>query len=196
MIVMRSTGPLLLFRDIAIVCDRPEAIRIEANRPHAWDGLALRWRDGTGLRRWRGVEPPVDLFDGADFVPARLTVTRIDGERNAEIRRLLLERYDLGTPGRFVADSGAKCIDDDPRWGKLYRRPMPMGPDLLQVRVENPTVEPDGSRRVYWLGVDAACRPALPGGGFEEPQPLTARNAVAASWGLRGEAVEGMEGRS
>ena len=59
-----------------------------------------------------------------------------------------------------------------------------------------PTPEPDGTHRVYWLGVDERCRPALADGPFGEPQELTARNAVAASWGLRGEAIEGMEVRS
>ena len=47
--------------------------------------------------------------------------------------------------------------------------------------------EPDGSFKHHFLRVDPHLRPLLPDGSFGQPQPLTARNAVASTFGLRGD---------
>lgn len=49
------------------------------------------------------------------------------------------------------------------------------------------TAEPDGSFKEYMLRVHPELRPMLDGGQFGEPQALTAHNAVASTFGLRGE---------
>lgn len=54
------------------------------------------------------------------------------------------------------------------------------------VRVVNSTPEPDGSHKRYMLRVHPELRPLLDEG-LGQPQKMTARNAVASTFGLRGE---------
>jgi hypothetical protein len=54
------------------------------------------------------------------------------------------------------------------------------------VKVRNSTPEPDGSVKDYFLRVHPQLRPMIDGG-LGDPQPMTARNAVASTFGLRGE---------
>jgi hypothetical protein len=82
-------------------------------------------------------------------------------------------------------------VDHDERWGSLYQREIANGEMILFLRVTNRSPEPDGSFRNYVLPVAPGCEPlpdpSVPGGQLGAPQKLTALNAVAASFGLRGE---------
>jgi hypothetical protein len=53
--------------------------------------------------------------------------------------------------------------------------------------VKNSTPEPDGSVKTYFLRVHPECRPLLRDNQFGEPQQLTAHNAIASTFGLKGE---------
>lgn len=128
---------------------------------------------------WRGLQVPKDVI----LSPERITVGRIDGEQNAEIRRVLLERYGVE---RYLRESEAKVVHED-RFGKLFRKDRPGDDPILMVEVVNKTAEPDGTFKVYMLRVHHELRPLLDGGKFGNPQKLTARNAVASTFGLRGE---------
>ena len=55
------------------------------------------------------------------------------------------------------------------------------------VEVKNATPEPDGSFREFFLSVHPELRPILDDGALGDPQELTAHNAVASTFGLRGE---------
>lgn len=173
--LIASTGPMLLFDDIAIMCDRPKVIRMEEGQLHAEGKAAIEWRDDTGIYAWRGqvVEQR--------YVCDEPTVAWIDKEDNAELRRVLLER--MGTEA-FITKAEAEVIEDDPRWGRLLRRKMGANAeeDVWAVLVTCPT-----TGRRYALGVHPEIRPLLGDGTYGDPQPATARNAVAASFGLRGE---------
>ena len=180
-------------RDFVMVCERPLHIqRDTAGRLHSEDVLAIAWPDGWGVPMWHGVKVPEDVIRH----PERITPGRIDSEPNAEVRRVMLERYGLG---RYVLESGASVVHEDtdalghPR--RLLRRPMGgQLPDLLMVHVKNSTLEPDGSRKDYILAVHPQLCPIppqprsgeapLPLG---EPQTLTCHNAVASTFYLRGE---------
>jgi len=101
--------------------------------------------------------------------PSLITTQEILTERNAEVRRVLIERY---TPGRFLDDVKAAPIHQD-EFGTLYRVSMLDGEPLVMVKLLNSTPEPDGSRKVYFLRVP--------------PDITTARAAVAWTFGLRAE---------
>src|SRR5262249_57398280 len=61
----------------------------------------------AGVRlRWRGV--PVD--ERIAFRPETITVPEVLGERNAELRRVLLERFGFE---RFMREAGAAIVDRD-----------------------------------------------------------------------------------
>ena len=78
----------------------------EQGRLHSPEGMACGYSDGWGLYSWHGVIIP------PQYHAERPTARQIIEERNAEVRRALIERYDhLSEKGRFIEDVGAKVID-------------------------------------------------------------------------------------
>jgi hypothetical protein len=120
-----------------IVCDFPTVVGRDAqNRPHSDTGPHLAWRDGWKLYAVHGVRVPADIIED----PTSITVARIDAEQNAEVRRVMLERFGAA---RFMRESGAKAIHQD-RFGVLYRRELAGDEPIVMVRLLNTTPEPDG----------------------------------------------------
>jgi hypothetical protein len=109
-----------------------------------------------------GVRVPADVIEN----PASVTVERIERETNAEIRRVMIERYGQA---RYLVDSGAQQIHADD-YGTLYRKEIPGDEPLVMVKVVNSTAEPDGSFKDYFLRVP--------------PLMERARQAVAWTFGL------------
>ena len=108
-----------------------------------------------------GLRVPGDIIEH----PETITVARIDAEKNAETRRVMVEIFGRD---RYIRESGAKLIDEDidsqGQTRKLWRRVWPDGRVLQTVEVLNSTPEADGSRRSFFLGVHPECRPLLDGG--------------------------------
>ena len=168
-------GPRVMHDEFCLVSERPVRLTVDdQSRPHAEHGPFCAWSDGTALYAYHGVRVPGWIMDR----PQDITIARIDAEENAEVKRVMIERYGMG---RYLTDSGALPIHADD-YGTLYR----LGEDDLMVRVRNSTPESDGTVKEYTLRVDAQCRPLLGPDRFGDPQPLTARNAVASTFGLRG----------
>lgn len=106
----------------------------------------------------------------------------IESERNAEIRRVKIERYGQS---KYLLDSGARLLQTDD-FGSLYRKDIEDDEPLVMVKVVNSTPETDGTFKDYFLRVDPQLRPLLGDDNFGKPQAMTARNAVASTYGLRG----------
>ena len=172
-------------KDFVMVCERPIHIDRDAQgRLHSDTRLAIEWPDGWGIAMSHGVRLPDDVI----LRPESVTVARIDAEKNAEVRRVMLERFGLA---RYMLESKAEVLHEDtdqlghPR--RLLRKPMgDRLPELTMVHVKNSTLEPDGSRKDYVLAVHPQLRPIF-ASGFGRPQKLTCANAVASTFGLRGE---------
>ena len=124
-----------------------------------------------GVRlRWRGV--PID--ERIAFYPEMITVEEILQERNAELRRVLLERVGFEW---FVSHTQAEVLDVDRDASgerRLLRIPLEGAEDLVCVSVRCPS-----TNRQYVLRVPPAmrtCRQAVAWtAGFEDPdqyQPL------------------------
>jgi hypothetical protein len=137
-------------RDFVMACERPTAIHRElvnpnvtrgwgSHRLHSNEGPAVSWPDGWGVYAVHGVRLP---FAKRHIVEAPHLITReeIDAEQNAEIRRVMIERYGAD---RYLLDSEAKIIQRD-RFGLLYRKEVPDDEPIVMVRVLNSTPEPDG----------------------------------------------------
>ena len=170
----------IVHRDFCIISDRPEILLVDQqNRPHCETGPFCRWRDGSALYAVHGVRVPKWIIDH----PERITVDAIQAESNSEVQRVMIERFGWE---RYAAESGADVLDHDERWGTLYGR----GSAALFVRVINGSPEPDGRFRHYILPVAPSCEPLPdpedPDGRLGEPQTLTALNAVASTYGMRG----------
>jgi Domain of unknown function (DUF6745) len=168
--IARSAGPWWALDGLAIVSERPLVLhRDDRGRPHAPDGPAIAWPDGLEAFVWHGI--PVDRWVIED--PGRITVESIDGERNAERRRVLVERFG---DERLVREGGAELVAED-EVGRLWlrrlgeSRPWLRTPEpIVMVEVRNSTPEPDGSRKIYYLRVPPTMR--------------TPREAVAWTFGL------------
>jgi hypothetical protein len=101
--------------------------------------------DVENLYYWHGVEVPAFVVTRPDWI----TIRHIETEVNAEIRRVMIERYGQE---RFLADAGAKEIHRDD-FGTLFRKDLPGDEPLVMVKVVNSTAEPDGSFKDYFLRV-------------------------------------------
>jgi hypothetical protein len=148
-------------------------------RLHHATGPALGC-DIEDLYFWHGVFVPAHVVLARD----QITLAEIQTERNAEVRRVLLERFGFD---RYVSESGAIPIHADAT-GTLYRCDVPDDEPLMVVRVTNSSPEPDGTFKHYVLRVDPELRPLLADGTTGDPQALTAHNAVASTFGLTGSA--------
>ena len=137
-------------------------------RPHAEDGPALAWADGTHIHGWHGRLVLPEIVDR----DLPVTPSRINRQLDPDRRWVLIERYGLG---RYLLEAGAPEIHRDSS-GRLYRLPQRWGEPILAVRVVNHTPEPDGSLREFWLRVP--------------PTMATARQAVAWTFGLSAEEYE------
>ena len=144
---------------ICILSDRPRHVSFDSQgRLHDETGMAVRFSCGWGVHAIHGVRVPEWVVER----PAEITAAKISAETNAEIKRVMIERYGVA---RYVADSGARvvaqCGSDHPLLGLRGARLLEMPTDgyerpLTVVEVVNSTAEPDGSFRLYHLSVNGA----------------------------------------
>jgi len=153
--VARSAGWWWAFRDAVILTERPLVLhRDPRGRLHCETGPAIAYADGFGVWAWHGVRVARDVIETtADAI----TIGRVLEERNAEVRRVLIER--MGHE-RYLTRAGAKPVGRDD-WGTLWRAERHDDTPIVTVEVVNSTPEPDGSARRYHLRVHPA---------FGEPQ--------------------------
>jgi hypothetical protein len=154
--VARHAGWWWAFENVAVLTERPTAIhRDNLGRLHHAGGPALAYPDGYGLFAWRGMPFPAEVAAGLDA----LTVERIRGETNAEVRRVMLEHFGFE---RYLQESGALKVNED-ECGVLWRVVLPGDEPLVMVEVVNATAEPDGTFRIYFLRVPPTTRTARAG---------------------------------
>jgi hypothetical protein len=154
-------------RDFVMVCERPAAIHLEptgrggpaplgTHRLHHGSGPALAWPGGWGMYAVHGVAVPGWIVEQ----PQTITVLDIERQRNAEVRRVMLDAYGWT---RFMAHCGAEVVDQVPmdhgivglRGARLLRKVLPGEPEpLVYLDMLNSTPEADGSHRHYLERID------------------------------------------
>ena len=168
----KSCGWVWWHENVLAISDRPTVVnRDDRQRLHCETGPSIAYRDGWALYYWHGVNVPADIIE----CPQSVTGARIDAEKNAEVRRVMIERYGAE---RYVIDSGAKVVDQLPddyrlkglRSARVLLKTVPDDEPIAYVDLLNSTPEPDGTTRRYMLRVD----PNAYGG-------ETSRNAHAAA---------------
>jgi len=178
--VCETAGWWWPYRGFVIACERHTSIsRDEQGRLHSLTGPSIAWADGWALHHIHGVRVPAYVVEH----PEQITVGAIESETNAEVRRVMAEQYGLA---RYVRDAAFQVIDQDTDSAGQPRRLLSRG-DMLVVELVNSTVDADGTRRVYHVPVHPECRPLLEGGELGLPQPLSARNATASTYGMTGD---------
>jgi hypothetical protein len=183
---VESCGLFWMLDGICFAAERPTHInRDEAGHLHCEVGPGVAYPSGWSWWHWHGTRVPQDVIEE----PERITVEAIERVQRPALRRVMIERYRHGHATHGVAaylrDAGARRLDHDPAFGTLWRHDIGAEP-LLMVEVRNHSPEPDGSYRHFFLRVDPVLRPILADGSFGAPQPLTTRNAVAATFGVSG----------
>ena len=152
-------GFRVLHEEFCIVSDRPEILTMDdSNRPHNATGPSHRWRDGWTLYHWHGLRVPDDLIFAIES-PGLITVGDIERQTNAELRRMLIDRYGAA---RYVADSGAIVVHELPadhpipglRTARVLRKDVPGDEAIVYVDLLNSTPEPNGTVKRYMLRVD------------------------------------------
>jgi len=156
----------------------------EAGQLHCAVGPSVAYPSGWSWWHRHGVPLPQQVIEA----PERITPEAIRQAAPAA-RRVMLEHYRAGEPvagiAAYLRDSGARLLDHDPDFGKLWRIDTDPAVPMLMLEVENRTPEPDGAYQHFLLRVDPELRP-LRRGGFGKWQHPTARNAVASTFGLTG----------
>ncbi|MET9322555.1 DUF6745 domain-containing protein [Streptomyces sp. NPDC003038] len=156
----RATGWWWAAPGLCVMAERPDAVHAEPApaavhgeiRLHRDDGPAVRFPDGSGAHVLHGAVVPEWVITGP-------TVERIHAEPNIEVRRSAIERIGWDA---YVGQAGLKLVgtaDDPGNPGfRLALYDVPAGvwgrPGRLLLTV-NGSVEPDGRRRRYGLGVPA-----------------------------------------
>jgi len=152
--------------DFVMVCERPSIISTElvdpdhnrgweSHRLHNDTGPAVGFGDGWGVYAIHGTRVPAHVVER----PETITVAEIDAETNAEVRRVMIDRYG---PARYVQDSGAEVVHELPadhsmiglRTARVLRKEVPDDEPIVYVDLLNSTPEPDGTVKRYMLRVD------------------------------------------
>ena len=131
------------------------------------DSYAALESDVENLYFWHGVLVPAFVVVRPDWI----TMKQINEENNAEVRRVMIERYG---EDRYIIDSGMKPVAHDEVFGTLYVQPQDVGSPVAKIRVVNRSPEPDGTFRSYWLDINPAHYKGAAG--------LVPQAAVASTW--------------
>ena len=143
----QSAGWAIPHERICWVSERHNVCSLDdEQRIHNETGPAIAYPDGWAIWAHHGVRVPRRVIER----PGTLTPAEILGEPNAEVRRVMMERFG---PDRLLREANASLIDDEREFGKLWRLPVEGDEDLVMVEVVNSTAEPDGSFKDYWIRV-------------------------------------------
>ena len=163
-LLTQSAGWFIPHEHICFVSERHNILnRDNRGRLHSIDAPACAYPDGYAIYAVHGVRVPEYVV----MRPNEITVEKIESETNAEVRRVMVERYGQY---RYLLDSKATQIHSDD-FGTLYRKEIPNDEPLVMVKVVNSTPEPDGSFKDYFIRVP--------------PQIKRAREAVAWTFGKK-----------
>ena len=158
---------VVAYKGLAIVSANPVAIHWDPDEPtqlHHASGPAVRYADGWGFRVIHGVRVPAYVVEH----PETITLDAIKAEENAEVRRIMRERYG---DGRYLTDIGATVIDADtvptdalaPGAGAIHRALIEDDEGLRFL------VGSDGStERVYYMPTDRNNPPATCVAAYEQ----------------------------
>lgn len=133
---------------VCLCCERPHALRLDQqHRLHCEDQPAMSFRDGFNVYAIHGVELPQYVVER----PNEITVAKIEAEQNAEVRRIMTERFGYG---RYLSETGAQVIDMDVIAVNTLDESFGSMPRALMVDKQGQRwlVGTDGStKRVYYM---------------------------------------------
>ena len=178
---LAEAGPRYMGSKWCVISERPEVLSQDRDaRPHHDSGPFARWRDGVELYAIHGTYVPKSIVTNPELIELK----DINGTSDAEIRRIMIERYGFE---RYVRDAGMSVVDESKDPLGLPRKLYMDGSGTLIVQLYNSTEDADGTRRVYYVPCHPELCPLLPDGTLGGRQARTALNAVASTFGMTGE---------
>lgn len=161
------SGPRCVHEKFVMFSDRPLEMHVDDRlRLHAETVPAITWRDGTCVWVVGNVRVPGWVVERPD----EITLDKLLDERNAEVRRVMMQRMGRAKDGLDKLPGVEEVHRDD--FGILYRYQTANREPVMFVKVINATPEPDGHYKEYMLFVSNRHY-----GGLK-----TARAAVASTW--------------
>jgi hypothetical protein len=166
----RACGWCWVYDDVAVITDRPELLKVDdQGNMHCEDGPAISYGGGAfKLYYWHGVSVEEYIIER----PEEITLEKINGERNAEVNRVMIERYG---GGRYMEEMNAKPVGEPFNGSQLYEMELHDETSIARVRAINSTPEPDGTSRIYWLKVPTGCSCAQEALARIHPDPFRKR---------------------
>ena len=145
--IAQSAGWFLPYKNICWVSERHSILeRDERGRIHNISGPAIAYPDGWKIYAVHGVRVPEWIVEQ----PEKITTAHIGEEQNAEVRRVMLDRFGAA---RYLKEIGATLIDHDENFGTLRRADLREDEPLVMLEVVNRSKEPDGTYKHYTLRV-------------------------------------------
>ena len=149
----------IFLRGVCIVCRRPMAVRRDdKTRLHSLEKPAIKWADGYKLYYVAGVRVDAKVIEQ----PESITVEQITGERNAELRKALIQIIGVG---EFLDRTKAEVLDEDTDRAGMPRR-------LLRF---------DSGQGAIWCCVEVEC-PSKRDKHYIWVPPDTKRCSQAIAW--------------
>lgn len=143
----RNCGWCWVYDDVAVITDRPTVLHVdEQGNLHCEDGPAISYADKFKLHFWHGVAVAEYIIER----PEEIDTAKINAERNAEVVRVMIDRYGAG---RYLEEMDAKPIGETFNGSQLFEMELHDGTRIARVRAINSTPEPDGTSKIYWLKV-------------------------------------------
>ena len=100
-------GPRYMHEEFCLVSEPPLVLKVDdQNRPHCDNSPFCVWSDGSRLYSVHGVQVPGWIVDN----PEDITLASIRAETNAEIKRIMREKFG---ESRYLREIGARVIDVD-----------------------------------------------------------------------------------
>lgn len=102
-----SCGWWMPYSNVCLIADRPVTQSVdEQRRLHCATGPAMAFGDGFAIWSWHGVRVTQQIIE----TPDTLTVEGIRGESNAEVQRIMIERFGWD---RYLDATQAVLLDSD-----------------------------------------------------------------------------------
>lgn len=147
----RHGGWFILCDEVCICAERWMQLALDdRGRLHNDVGPAIEYRDGQKQYYVQGIHLSAEVAEALIIDTKKLTIKMVDAERNAEIKRLMIERFGKD---KYVHAKKAKLVDDDPVHGKLWLCNSGRDDAVAYLEVKDSTIYPDGTQRDYFLMV-------------------------------------------
>lgn len=152
-------GFRVMHEEFCMVSDFPKTILMDSeNRPHCDDGPSHEWRDGWKLWHIHGVRIPFEKRHIVEH-PETITCAEIDAEENAEIRRVMIDRFGAD---RYLKETNSVVVDSASethpvvgiRTARLLRKDVADDEPIIMLDMLNSTPEPDGTTKRYMIRID------------------------------------------